>query len=305
MATGSLVPDSISSVERTRSRSVMPPTRSRKNTAAASVGATIAPSRKASGQARPKRSRAATPDQDRGDDDANGRQHDGRHAAMRSVAKRVSKPESKRMIGERDRADEEGRRPIVEGDPADPVLAGEKPEDEEDQEERRAEAEADEAGEDRGDDQRRSDENDDRHRFEHERALVLLPADGRVRRSPPQCHAPARGSMHHMGGSASPPTICLVPRSAWLVGGDADPRASVSPRCQRSESLCDVKVTSHVAEGNCVAAAGVFRRDGVESNRRRTGSLQDDELVSAECGGEPAMVRRSLDLQRVRPDALK
>ena len=35
------------------------------------------------------------------------------------------------------------------------------------QKERRTEAEADEAREDRGDDQRRSDENHDRHRFEH------------------------------------------------------------------------------------------------------------------------------------------
>ena len=49
---GSLVPDSISSVERTRSRRVMPPTRSRKNTAAASVELTMAPTSSDSSQGR-------------------------------------------------------------------------------------------------------------------------------------------------------------------------------------------------------------------------------------------------------------
>ena len=47
IAIGSFDPDSTSSVQRTRSRMVMPPTRSRKNTAAASVGLTIAPSNRA------------------------------------------------------------------------------------------------------------------------------------------------------------------------------------------------------------------------------------------------------------------
>ena len=55
MAIGSLVPDSISSVERTRSRRLMLPARSRKNTAAASVEATVAPSRKDSIQLNPVR----------------------------------------------------------------------------------------------------------------------------------------------------------------------------------------------------------------------------------------------------------
>ncbi len=53
IAIGSFDPDSISSVERTLSRMVMPPMRSRKNTAAASVEPTIAPSRKPSSQDSP------------------------------------------------------------------------------------------------------------------------------------------------------------------------------------------------------------------------------------------------------------
>ena len=48
IAIGSFEPDSTSSVERTLSRMVMPPTRSRKNTAAASVELTIEPSSSAS-----------------------------------------------------------------------------------------------------------------------------------------------------------------------------------------------------------------------------------------------------------------
>ena len=50
IAIGSLVPDSISSIERTRSRRLMLPARSRKNTAAASVEATAAPSSSDSSQ---------------------------------------------------------------------------------------------------------------------------------------------------------------------------------------------------------------------------------------------------------------
>lgn len=50
---GSFEPDSTSSVERTRSRTKMFPTRSRKKTAAASVEATVAPSSRDSSQSRP------------------------------------------------------------------------------------------------------------------------------------------------------------------------------------------------------------------------------------------------------------
>ena len=52
---GSLLPDSTSSVERTRPRTSTPPTRSRKNTAAASVELTIAPSSSAVSQSMPSR----------------------------------------------------------------------------------------------------------------------------------------------------------------------------------------------------------------------------------------------------------
>ena len=61
IAIGSLVPDSTSSVERTLSRMLMPPVRSRKNTAAASVEATIEPSSSPSSQENPSRKEAATP----------------------------------------------------------------------------------------------------------------------------------------------------------------------------------------------------------------------------------------------------
>ena len=53
MAIGSFEPDSTSSAERTRSRIWMPPMRSRKNTAAASVEPTMAPSRNDSSIGRP------------------------------------------------------------------------------------------------------------------------------------------------------------------------------------------------------------------------------------------------------------
>ena len=44
---------------------------------------------------------------------------------------------------------------------------------------------------------------------------------------------------------------------------------------------------------------------GVGSNRRRKGSPQDDEPVSAECDGEPAGLWRSLGLETDLPDALR
>lgn len=54
IAMGSFDPDSTSSVERTRSRMVMPPTRNRKNTAAASVEETMEPRRRDSGHPTPR-----------------------------------------------------------------------------------------------------------------------------------------------------------------------------------------------------------------------------------------------------------
>ena len=60
IAIGSLVPLSISSVARTRSRTVIPPTRIKKNTAAASVGLTMAPISSAWIQSKPNSRCAAT-----------------------------------------------------------------------------------------------------------------------------------------------------------------------------------------------------------------------------------------------------
>ena len=61
MPIGSFDPNSISNVARTRSRIVMPPTRSKKNTAAASVELMMAPMSKDSSQGNPKIKRAARP----------------------------------------------------------------------------------------------------------------------------------------------------------------------------------------------------------------------------------------------------
>ncbi len=68
--------------------------------------------------------------------------------------------------GERDRADEVGRLAIVEGD-AEPVLACDQTDQEEDEQQRGAEAKADQAREDRGDNERRTDENGNVHRLQH------------------------------------------------------------------------------------------------------------------------------------------
>ena len=58
---GSFAPDSISNVARTRSRIEIPPTRSRKNTAATSVELMMAPMSNDLSQGSPKMKRAARP----------------------------------------------------------------------------------------------------------------------------------------------------------------------------------------------------------------------------------------------------
>ena len=145
----------------------MPPTWRRKKTAAASVGAMMAPSSSPSIHGKPKRTSAAsatstavktTPTVARTSDGA---------AAMRSVESARLEAGIEQDEGERDGADEIGGAGIVEDDAADAVLAGEQPDEKEDEEQRGAEAEADEAGEDRRDHQRRTDENCDIHQFEH------------------------------------------------------------------------------------------------------------------------------------------
>jgi hypothetical protein len=95
IAIGSLAPDSISSVERTRSRRLIPPTRRRKNTAAASVELTMAPSRKDSSQENPKTRRAAKPTMPAVMMTPAVAMVIAGRAAWRKVVKRVPKPLSK------------------------------------------------------------------------------------------------------------------------------------------------------------------------------------------------------------------
>ena len=98
MAIGSLVPDSTSSVARTRSRRLMLPARSRKNTAAASVEATAAPSRKDSSQVRSVQIVGGGAEQAGGQHDADGRQRQRRQRRLPQHAlSGVPKPESNRM----------------------------------------------------------------------------------------------------------------------------------------------------------------------------------------------------------------
>ncbi len=98
MAIGSLEPDSTSSVERTRSRRLMPPTRSRKKTAAASVGATMTPSSRPCSQEKPSTSCAANPTSSAVTSTPTVASSSAGSAATRSVASRVAKPESNRMM---------------------------------------------------------------------------------------------------------------------------------------------------------------------------------------------------------------
>ena len=168
IATGSLVPDSTSSVERTRSRSVMPPTRSRKNTAAASVGATIAPRRKpVRSSDSPKISCAASRPERPSEHARPSPGPSPASAATRSVATRVAKPKSNRMIASAMRADEKGGPAVVELDADQGRPRRRAGRQQEDEEQRGAEAKADEAGEHRRDDERRTDEDRQNHRFEH------------------------------------------------------------------------------------------------------------------------------------------
>jgi hypothetical protein len=64
--------------------------------------------------------------------------------------------------------------------------------------------------------------------------------------------------------------------------------ASVMSLCQEGES------PSHVKSWHMKPKATASQRCGVESSRRRTNSLQDDESVSAGWCGEPPHVWRSL-----------
>ena len=98
IAIGSLAPDSSSRTERTRSRSLIPPTRSRKNTAAASVEPITEASRKDCSQGKPKTSFAATPTRPVVSSTPIVARTTAGSAAWREDETRVPKPESNRMM---------------------------------------------------------------------------------------------------------------------------------------------------------------------------------------------------------------
>jgi hypothetical protein len=76
--------------------------------------------------------------------------------------------------------------------------------------------------------------------------------------------------------------------AAWMAGTSPAMSASVMSLCQEGES------PSHVKSWHMKPKATASQRCGVESSRRRTNSLQDDESVSAGWCGEPPHVWRSL-----------
>lgn len=95
---GSFEPDSTSSVAEIISRRWMPPTRRRKNTAAASVEPTMAPSSSPSAIRQSKKTWAARPMTPAVRPTPSVARTRAGAAARRNVLKRVRKPESKRMI---------------------------------------------------------------------------------------------------------------------------------------------------------------------------------------------------------------
>ena len=168
IAIGSLQPDSTSSTARTRSRRWMPPTRSRKNTAAASVELTTAPSRKDCSQGKPSTKRAATPTSAVVSSTPTVASTIAGSAAWRKVESLRAEAGIEEDDGERQAAEEIGGRRIVELQ-AEPVLAGDQADGEEDQQDRRAEAERDPAREHRRHDEPGADQDRQVHRLEHRR----------------------------------------------------------------------------------------------------------------------------------------
>ena len=166
MAIGSLVPDSISSVDLTRSRSCRLPARSRKKTAAASVEATAAPSRNDSSQLKSGQVEGGDAEQAGGDDDADGRERKRRHGGLAQRRDRRAEAGFEQDDGKRQCADEIGKARIVELD-AESVDAGGQPEAEEEEQQGRAEAEGDQARKRRGEHERSADQRYEINRLIH------------------------------------------------------------------------------------------------------------------------------------------
>ena len=128
-ATGSLMPDSTSSVTPTRRLSWSPLPRSTANTAAASVDETTAPSSSAS---RPSQARGSARRPPAGSRCPLRRRWRGRRpgaAARRTALSGVLSPPSNRMSASASDADPEGELVVVELDAADPLGPGQHPDD--------------------------------------------------------------------------------------------------------------------------------------------------------------------------------
>ena len=143
--------------------------RSVAKTAAASVDATTAPSRIASSHERSKSACAATPGQERADDDADGAQQRGRHGDLAQPAPGRLQPALVEDQREADDADLARELRVVELDPARAVRAEQHPEPEERHEDGQSRA----CRAERDDDARREHGADER-RIASLRPLILL-----------------------------------------------------------------------------------------------------------------------------------
>ena len=121
---GSFAPDSISNVARTRSRIEIPPTRSRKNTAATSVELMMAPMSNDLSQGSPKMKRAARPTRPAVNTTPTVARVTAGSAATLKDAKRVRNPLSNRITARAKLPTEVGERRVVKLD-AEPVFADE------------------------------------------------------------------------------------------------------------------------------------------------------------------------------------
>ena len=150
IANGSLVPDSTSRVPPRAAAAASPRACIRKNTAAASVEATAAPSSNPSSQLK-----SNSKDRDRRRDRRRDQDPDRRErAGRRQHAAEGGKPGAQTAVeqdqGQRDRADRVGELHVVEADAAGPGFSGQHADQNEDQQQRGAEAQRHQTRQDAG-----------------------------------------------------------------------------------------------------------------------------------------------------------
>ena len=166
MAKGSLVPDSASSVAPTRGRRRRPWVCTSRNTAAASVEATTAPTSSDSVQFRSSAYLANGAVISAVSEHADGREHHGgrEHGADAGKARLQAAVEQDQ--GQRHRADQIGRADVVELELAGTRITRQHADREEDQQQRRAEAQREQARQDTGHDEDGAEQNGDAERVE-------------------------------------------------------------------------------------------------------------------------------------------